>query len=118
MPGLMTHLGMGMNCPHAGTATVPPMQTRVLASGQPVALSSSVVTIAGCPFQIPFGAGTKPQPCVTVKWLMASTRVAVMGQPVMLQPAPGTGMGMCLSVEQIPGGPPQVTAIQSKVFAT
>ena len=40
--------------------------------------------IAGCPFQIPVGAGTKPQPCIRVQWLAPAVRV-VAGAPVILQ---------------------------------
>jgi len=119
MPGFMLHVGAVMQCTHFAPATNAPAQTRVFVSGQPVAVSSSLVTVAGCPFQIPIPpAGTKPQPCVKVQWLMMSTRVVVMGQPVLLQPAPGSGMGICQSIEQIPAGPPQVTVVQSRVVAT
>jgi hypothetical protein len=118
MPGLTLHVGASMQCTHAGTASTTPVQTRVLASGQPVDVASSVITVAGCPFQIPTPGGSKPQPCVRVQWLMLSTRVTVLGQPVLLQPQPGTGPGLCLSVEQIPQGPPTVTTLQTRVFAT
>jgi hypothetical protein len=100
------------------SGTVPPMQKRVLVSGQPVAPFSTVITVAGCPFQIPVGLGTKPQPCVTVKWLMPSTRVLVMGQPAAVVAAPGPGPALCLSVEQIPAGPPIVSMVQIRVIAT
>ncbi|WP_217995211.1 hypothetical protein, partial [Methylogaea oryzae] len=70
------------------------------------------------PFQIPVGAGTKPQPCVTVKWLMPSTRFLVGGQPVALLPAPGAGPGLCQSAEQIPQGPPMVSTVQTRVIGS
>jgi hypothetical protein len=49
--------------------------------------------------------------------MMPSTRVQILGQPIMLVPAPGTGPGICLSIEQIPAGPPVVSAVQPRVFA-
>ena len=117
MPGLMLHVGAGIQCTHSAPATLAPAQTRVLVSGQPAAVLSGLVGVAGCPFQIPTPAGPKPQPCVRVQWTGLSTRVVVMGQPLLLQPAPGTGMGLCLSVEQIPAGPPIVSAMQTRVIA-
>ncbi len=118
MPGLMLHVGAAMMCTHAAPATIAPAQTRVLVSGQPVAVASGLVTVAGCPFQIPTPGGPKPQPCVPVRWLMLSARVTVMGQPVLLHPSPGAGLGICQSVEQIPQGPPTVTTLQPRVTAT
>jgi hypothetical protein len=87
----------------------------VLVSGQPVATMSSQIVVAGCPFTVPPG---KPQPCVLVKWLMPTARVLVMGQPAMVLPSPGPGPGLCLSPEQIPQGPPIVSAVQPRVLAT
>jgi hypothetical protein len=118
MPGLALHANAGCQCTHGAPATIIPAQPRVLVSGQPVATMASQIAVAGCPFQVPIGTGTKPQPCVTVKWLMPSARVLVGGVPAMLVPAPGAGPGLCLSAEQIPQGPPIVSAVQPRVIAT
>lgn len=118
MPGLVLHANAGCQCTHAAPATITPAQRRVLVSGQPVATMASQIAVAGCPFQIPVGGGTKPQPCVTVRWSMPSARVLVGGVPAMLLPAPGSGPGTCLSAEQIPQGPPMVSAVQPRVIAT
>ncbi len=118
MPGFLLHVGATMQCTHLAPATTAPAQPRVLVSGMPVAVTSNVIVVAGCPFQIPFGVGTKPQPCVKVQWTMFSARVLVMGQPALLQPVPGAGPGICQSVEQIPQGPPTVSALQMRVVAT
>jgi hypothetical protein len=120
MPGLMLHVGAQLSCTHQATATIAPGQVRVLVNAQPVATISNQIAIAGCPFQIPVGAGTKPQPCVKVVWANVSSRVLVMGQAVLLQAPPGAGPGggVCQSVEQIPAGPPTVRTIQPKVIAT
>jgi len=114
MPGLLMHVNAVCQCTHAAPATIVPAQPRVLVSGQPVATMTAQITVAGCPFTIP---GPKPQPCVTIKWLMPSARVLVMGQPAMLIPAPGAGPGMCQSPEQIPQGPPVVGTVQPRVIA-
>jgi hypothetical protein len=115
MPGFLLHVTAGIKCTHAATATVVPSQTRVLVNGTPVANISAQITVAGCPFQIPVGAGTKPQPCVTIKWTMPSTRFLVDGKPAALVPAPGPGPGICQSAEQIPQGPPTVSTVESRV---
>lgn len=120
MPGLMLHVGAQLGCTHQATATIAPGQTRVLVNAQPVATSGNQIAVAGCPFQIPVGAGTKPQPCVKVIWANVSSRVLVMGQPVLLQapPGPGPGGAACQSIEQIPQGPPTVRTVQTRVIAT
>lgn len=115
MPGLFMHVNAVCQCTHAGPATIVPAQPRVLVSGQPVATMASQIMVVGCAFTVP---GPKPQPCITIKWLMPSARVLLTGQPAMLLPAPGTGPGLCLSPEQIPQGPPIVSALQLRVIAT
>ena len=117
MPGFMMHVNAGCQCIHLAKATIAPSQPRVFVSGQPVALMSSQIAVAGCPFQIPVGVGTKPQPCVTVRWSMPSTRVKILGQPIMVIPAPGPGPAVCMSVEQIPAGAPAVGPVQARVIA-
>ena len=81
-------------------------------TGQPAATAPGLLTVTGCLFTLP---GPKPQPCVRVQWANVSTRVMVAGQPALLQAAPGFGAGTCLSAEQIPQGPPIVTAMQLRV---
>jgi hypothetical protein len=108
------HLGASAMCPHAGQVSVISTNTRVTVSGQPVATLADTYTIAGCPFQIPVGAGAKPQPCVKVQWLVPAMRVLVGGQPAILQ----SSSGLCQSVEQIPQGPPNVVATQVRVSGT
>jgi hypothetical protein len=114
MPGFLLHVGAVMQCFHQAPATTSPSQTRVLVSGQPVATSSNQITVTGCPFTVP---GPKPQPCVTVRWTLTSTRVLIGGLPAILQPNPGTGPGICLSAEQIPQGAPTVSSLQTRVTA-
>jgi hypothetical protein len=114
MPGAIVHVGAGIICPHGASVSVVTSNTRVLLGGQPAATLADTYPVAGCPFQVPVGAGTKPQPCVTARWLVPATRVLVNSQPVILQ----TSTGLCQSVEQIPQGPPTVVAAQPRVVAT
>lgn len=101
-------------CPHGGQATIAPGSPRVKVAGQPVATMADTTTIAGCPFQVPIGTGTKPQPCVRVQWMVPAVRVRAGGSPVLLQ----TSTGLCLSAESIPGGPPNAVVVQPRVRAT
>src|SRR5688500_17950833 len=114
MPGFILHMNASILCTHGVPAVIPPQPPRLTIMGQPAALATAVIPVVGCPFTVP---GPKPQPCVQVKWLNLSARVKVMGVPVLLQTSPGPGQGLCLSAEQIPNGPPNVTFVQSRVFA-
>src|SRR5688572_17545770 len=115
MPGFLLHVNATIQCFHAAPVTTAPTQPRVLVSGQPVATALNQLLVTGCLFQIPFGVGTKPQPCVRVQWANISARVLVSGQPPLLQASPGPGAGVCQSVEQIPQGAPVVGAMQMRV---
>jgi hypothetical protein len=114
MPGFFLHAGAVITCTHRAPVTVAPTQARVTVSTQFVATASSVLLVSGCPFQIPTPVGPKPQPCVRVQWANVSVRVLVAGQPALLQANPGTGAGVCLSVEQLPAGPPNVNQMQQR----
>lgn len=111
MPGPLLQIGAGVSCPHAAPATGAPGVPRVLLSGQPASVATDIWSVAGCPFQIPIGTGTKPQPCVTVKWAAPATRVMINGVPALL----GTSAGIGTSVEQIPQGPAVVSVVQPRV---
>jgi hypothetical protein len=119
MPGYILHTGFGLTCFHGAVGATAPQQTRVAVSAQLVAVASNVINVLPlCPFQVPVGAGTKPQPCVTVKWANQTTRVTVMGRPLLVQASPGAGAGVCQSAEQIPQGVPKVSSMQMRVIAT
>lgn len=112
MPEVL-HVGATVLCTHAASASITSTNTRVKVSGQYVALLSDTTTVAGCPFQVPVGAGTKPQPCVEIQWLIPSARVRVSAQPILLK----SSTGLCLSAEQLPQGAPSVTVTQIRVKA-
>jgi hypothetical protein len=112
MPGPILHVGAMATCPHMAPITTPTTNTRVFLSGAPALTVADLPAVAGCPFQVPIPPGTKPQPCVTVK-MIPSTKVLVNNQPAALL-TPAT---LCLSVEQIPQGPPNAGAIQTRVVA-
>lgn len=111
MPGPALHTGTTATCPHGGSLTIIAASPRVTVSGMPVAVLGDQGLVAGCVFTLPNG---KPQPCVTTRWIAAATRVMASGQPVLINPL----VALCLSVEQIPGGPPIIAASQTRVIAT
>jgi hypothetical protein len=115
MPGFLMHSTAVTQCSHQGPATMMPTQSRVFVSLSPVATSADQYLVTGCPFTVP---GPKPQPCVVITWQSFTTRVSVMGRPVLVQAAPGAGLGVCKSAEQAPQGPPFVSGIQSRVQGT
>ncbi|MBN1875891.1 MAG: hypothetical protein JXA33_16835 [Anaerolineae bacterium] len=113
MPGFLFHNGGVAQCPHAAPLTFTPSNTRVLVNMMSVATAADVFTISGCPFQIPIGTGTKPQPCV-VATLAPAAKVLVNNSPAILN----VGSSVCRSAEQIPQGPAAITSTQTKVVAT
>jgi hypothetical protein len=106
--------GATIMCPHGGTVSITTSNTQVKADGQAIVTMSDTFTISGCPFQIPIGTGTKPQPCVTLQWIKPAVRVRLNGQPVLLQDS----QGICQSAEQIPQGPPNVVTTQMRAKGT
>lgn len=111
MPGYLLHVGASVNCTHGAAASIVSSNQRVKVGGQAVAVISDTTTVSGCPFQVPIGTGTKPQPCVKIQWTVPATRVKVGNQPVLLQ----SSTGLCQSADQIPQGPPTVATTQVRV---
>lgn len=114
MPGFVVTTSSSAICQHGAQVSIISSNTRVLVGGVPVAIQNDQFMVSGCPFQIPVGAGTKPQPCVKLQWIAPATRVRIAGQPVILQ----SSSGLCLSAEQIPQGAPTVVMVQPRVKAT
>ncbi len=114
MPGPILTAGTVLTCSHAAPVSPVTTNARVLVAGTPALLLSDTFPVAGCPFQVLAPSGTKPQPCVLVRWTAPASRVIVNGQPVLL----ATSTGLCLSAEQIPQGPPIPTGAQPRVVAT
>ena len=111
MPGFLIQVDAKIKCPHAGQASITPTNQRVKAGGAPVAVVADPTAVTACPFQVPIGTGTKPQPCVKVLWQAPATRVKVMGQFVLLQ----SSIGVCQSAEQIPQGNAIIATTQLRV---
>ncbi|ALF52890.1 hypothetical protein ACX27_08520 [Nostoc piscinale CENA21] len=108
MSGFVFHVGANALCPHGGPVTTVSSNARVKVSGQPVATLTDTYLVTGCAFTVPTA---KPQPCTTVQWLVPASRVRVGGQAVILQ----SSTAICQSAEQIPQGPPNIVATQTRV---
>jgi hypothetical protein len=106
-------VGATVQCPHAGSVSAIASSHRVRADGQPAVTVADTFPVAGCAFTLPT-VPPKPQPCVTVRWLVGATRVRVSGQPVLLK----SSSGIAQSAEQIPQGPPNVILAQTRVRGT
>jgi hypothetical protein len=111
MPGFVVTVSASAICTHGAAVSIMPGSPRVKAAGNAVATMADTYSVSGCPFQVPLGAGTKPQPCISLRWVAPAVRVRSGGQPVILQ----SSSAICLSVEQIPQGPPTVVTTQPRV---
>ena len=115
MSGFLLNVGATLMCPHGATVNAVTSNARVMTDGQPVTVLPDTFPISpGCPFQVPVGAGTKPQPCVQARWVVPATRVFVSQQPALLQ----SSTGICQSAEQIPQGAPNIIVTQMRVRGT
>ena len=97
-----------IQCPHGGSVTLTTANQVAKIDGSPALLETDIHTISGCPFQIPIGTGTKPSPCVTVRWSAPATQTKVNQLGVLLQ----TSVGLCSSAEQAPQGTAIIAQVQ------
>lgn len=103
-----------IQCAHGSKVNIVTTNTRVKVGGSYAVTLSDTYTVSGCPFQVPIGTGTKPQPCVKIQWTVPAKKVRVNGQPVLTM----SSTGICQSAEQIPQGAPTVVQTQLRVKAT
>ncbi|MFA7767491.1 hypothetical protein [Streptomyces sp. NRRL S-448] len=112
MPGHMVTTAAAIACGHAGKVQDAPAQTRVLASGAPVATVLDQLIVTGCP-----GVSGSP-PCTKVVWSGVASRVLAGGQAVLVQTTvptgPVLGDGVCVGPAPTT---PFVYAVQLRVRA-
>jgi hypothetical protein len=111
MAGNTLNVDSVLKCPHGATVKIISSNTKVMVDGVQAALATDQFVISGCPFQIPIGTGTKPSPCVTVKWLVTDLRTKVGGDATLSK----SSVGLCQTAEQIPQGPVVISTTQVKV---
>jgi hypothetical protein len=97
-------------CPHGIPAQVSASSAKVTIEGSAVALLGDQATVTGCPFTLPNG---KPQPCATLRFMGAATRVLASETPVVLQ----FSGDIFQSSDQVPNGPATWALPQLKVTA-
>jgi hypothetical protein len=78
----------------------------VTVSGQPTVLLTTPYVVAGCTFPPPPVANG---PCVTGQWLVGTTRVTSLGQPLLVQ----SSQGICAPT----GTPLLIVVTQTRVSA-
>lgn len=110
MTAYVVHQGATVLCFHGANAMLSPGQHPVKVSGHRVATSRDDGTVTGCPFTV----SSKAQPCTTIRWVTAATRVKVNGQPVLLD----TSSSTCYSAEQLAQGTASIPSTQRRVKAT
>jgi hypothetical protein len=94
-------------CPHGGQGTAVASNQKVMLGGSPALVSSDMVTISGCSFQIS-GA---PSPCMTVQWQAPATRVKINGTAALLS----SSVALCMSAANAPQGTGMLSGYQTKV---
>jgi hypothetical protein len=110
----LIHEGFTCMCPHGASVTATASSKKVKLGGQAAVTISDTFTVSGCPFQVPAGPSTKPQPCVKVQWIVPAKRVMIDKKPALLKDS----SNISLSAEQIPQGSASVTVCQMKVKGT
>lgn len=110
MPGPLLVVGAVVMCPHGGQVTTISSDTRVLASGTPVALVTDQFMVAGCAFTTPAG----PQPCITVQWTTPTVETLINGQPAVT----AASVGLCIAANGAPNGPAVIASTQTLAVAS
>lgn len=113
MPGNILTISSTVMCMHGGSAILTTANSKVSVDNAPALLESDVHSVAGCPFQIPIGTGTKPSPCIRIEWSAGSTQMQVNGVGVLVQ----SSVGKCYSAEGAMQGVATIANTQLKVSA-
>lgn len=111
MANPLLHIDAVVLCSHGARLSFRVTNPRVLVDGKAVVTEGDSNGVSGCSFQIPYGVGTKPQPCDRVHWSQAARRVHVGGKAVLLSSSAGT----CMSSEGITQGAPSAAQVQLRV---
>lgn len=113
MPGNVLTMASIVLCMHGGSAILTTANTRMLIDGAPALLESDIHVVAGCPFQIPVGAGTKPSPCIRIEWMGGAAQLKINGVGVLVQ----SSIGKCFSPEGVIQGLANIVSTQMKISA-
>lgn len=93
-----------LTCPHGGKVQQVTINSKVKVGGAPWSLLSDMDTITGCPLNYP---------CLKVQWMVGSSRVTVLGQPVLNE----SSVGLCIGAAG-PAGNVKVVSTQIRGQST
>lgn len=113
MPGFILTATSTVLCTHGGQAVLTTSNVRLMIDNAPALLETDIHAVAGCPFQIPIGTGTKPSPCVRIEWSGGAAMLKVNGAGVLVQ----SSVGKCISPEGAPQGVASIVNTQQKSMA-
>ena len=113
MPGFILTTMSTVMCTHGGQAILTTSNSKLMVDNAPALLESDVHSVAGCPFQIPIGTGTKPSPCIRIEWAAGATQMKVNGVGVLVK----SSVGKCISPEGAPQGVANIANTQMKSTA-
>ena len=97
-------------CPHGGSVSMAPGNTRAKAGGAFIVRPGDTFTVAGCPFTLPSGT---PHPCVTVQWQMPAARTKAVSDNVLTRDS----IGLCKAADQAVQGTAMIQQTQTKASA-
>jgi hypothetical protein len=80
LPGFLLHVGATVMCAHGGQAQPTVPNPRVTVTGMPTVAMTGPYVVAGCAFPTVAGG-----PCATAQWVVGTTRVTSLGQPLLVQ---------------------------------
>jgi hypothetical protein len=113
MPGFVLTTMSTVLCMHGGSAILTTANAKMMVDNAPALLESDIHSVAGCPFQIPVGAGTKPSPCIRIEWSGGSAMMQVNGAGVLVQ----SSIGKFYSPEGAMQGMAIIASTQTKISA-
>ena len=113
MPGNVLNIASTVLCMHGGSAILTTSNSKLMVDNVPALLESDVHSVAGYPFQIPVGPGTKPSPCIRIEWSLGAMQMQVNGVGVLLQ----SSIGKCYSPEGALQGVANIVNTQMKISA-
>lgn len=94
-------------CPHGGTVSPVPANSRVTLGGAQIVLATDTFPIGGCAFNVAGG----PHPCVQVQWIVTALRTTADGGA----PLTTESVGLCLAADSAPQGPVMIQTTQAQV---
>jgi hypothetical protein len=94
-------------CPHGGSVSAVPANTKVTLGGSSIVLDSDTFTIGGCAFMI----ATSPHPCMQVQWVVTAQKASAGGS----SPLTTDSVGLCKAADGAVQGSVSIVSTQASV---